>query len=101
SLIRHSVPFYWRSCSVASFSVEQSEDDAMSLDANVTRRGMLAIGAGGLAIGAVAATAAPEIKSAPSPEGAKLDSGRAPVPIAFLMDDHATMIDFAGPWEVF
>lgn len=31
----------------------------------------------------------------------KLGSGGGPIPLAFLMDDDATMIDFAGPWEVF
>jgi len=30
-----------------------------------------------------------------------LAPGNASLPVAFIMDDGATMIDFAGPWEVF
>jgi putative intracellular protease/amidase/YHS domain-containing protein len=33
------------------------------------------------------------LKLSPPPSG--------PIPVAFLLSEHATMIDFAGPWEVF
>jgi transcriptional regulator GlxA family with amidase domain len=65
-----------------------------------TRRGLLVAGAAGTA--ALAATAALRGEGAPAPgKGAELDPGPNPIPVAFLMDDGATMIDFAGPWEVF
>ena len=49
-----------------------------------------------LARGTSAAPAGPRVKPLPS-----LSSGTASPGVAFLMDDGATMIDFAGPWEVF
>jgi transcriptional regulator GlxA family with amidase domain len=43
-----------------------------------------------------AAKAAPMAKPVQS-----LTPGASQLPVAFIMDDGATMIDFAGPWEVF
>ena len=33
--------------------------------------------------------------------GAAIIGAAKPIPVAFLIDDNATVIDFAGPWEVF
>jgi transcriptional regulator GlxA family with amidase domain len=39
--------------------------------------------------------------SAPSSALAPLPAQEGPIPVAFLLDEGATMIDFAGPWEAF
>ena len=40
--------------------------------------------------------------SAPAPSGKPLHPpARGPIDVAFLVSDHATVIDFTGPWEVF
>jgi transcriptional regulator GlxA family with amidase domain len=67
----------------------------------LTRRNLLAAagitGAGALLIGRGAITTA-----RPNTEtGTKPMTPDAPIPVAFLLDERATMIDFAGPWEVF
>ena len=67
-------------------------DDRFTL----TRRSVLA---GGAAAGAGAAALA-ATGSLPGPLQSLLP-GSEPIPVAVLMDDRATMIDFAGPWEVF
>jgi transcriptional regulator GlxA family with amidase domain len=62
------------------------------------RRTLLAAAAGmvgGVALGPMAARGAPD----GIPVDASLPAGR--IPVAFVMDNAATMIDFAGPWEVF
>lgn len=65
-----------------------------------TRRKLLVAGAVGGA--ALAGAGALRGASAPAPgKGADLNAGPNRIPVAFLMDDNATMIDFAGPWEVF
>lgn len=68
----------------------------------IDRRSLLA--GAGVAVG----TALIAGYSASAGAGEKADTGSpgtAPsagkIPVAFLMDDGATMIDFAGPWEVF
>lgn len=65
-----------------------------------SRRGLLAAGA----VGGAGLAAAAALRGATSPKpgkGADLDAGASRIPVAFLMDNNATMIDFAGPWEVF
>jgi len=64
----------------------------------LTRRSVLAGGAA-LGAGAAALAATGTIKSENAAK--KLDPGTAPIPLAVVLDDGATMIDFAGPWEVF
>lgn len=67
-------------------------------DVNVSRRSVL-VGAG--ALGAAALTVAgSKARSAAQDTPAAVDFGGA-VPVAFVMGPRATMIDFAGPWEVF
>jgi transcriptional regulator GlxA family with amidase domain len=68
------------------------------MDKRITRRSMLA---GGAAVGAAAvASQLPASKSEQT--GARaLQPGSDQIPVAFVMDDGATMIDFSGPWEVF
>lgn len=51
------------------------------------------VAAGSVAAGAAKASDAAAISPLPKPS--------APVPVAILLDESATMIDFAGPWEVF
>src|SRR5579864_2887814 len=54
-----------------------------------------ALGAGALAVINSRTAAQDQVGKDPSPDfGGK-------TPVAFLMDNGATMIDFAGPWEVF
>ena len=66
----------------------------------VSRRAVLvaggaAVGAGALAVIDSSTAAQDEVGKVSSPDfGGK-------TPVAFLMDNGATMIDFAGPWEVF
>jgi transcriptional regulator GlxA family with amidase domain len=55
-------------------------------------------------VGAVAAAAAAQAwrTSASEEPAAKLvPPATGKIPVAFMISDHATMIDFAGPWEVF
>ena len=66
----------------------------------LTRRGLLVAGAVGAT--ALAGSAALRGENAPAPgTGADLQAGPERIPVAFVMDNNATMIDFAGPWEVF
>ena len=64
----------------------------------LTRRSVLA-GSAVLGAGAAALAATGTINL--SGGSLKLDSGTGPIPLAVILDDGATMIDFAGPWEVF
>ena len=64
----------------------------------LTRRSVLA---GGIAAGAGAASLAATGAVTLPTAAPRLDPGSGPIPVAFVMDDNATMIDFAGPWEVF
>jgi transcriptional regulator GlxA family with amidase domain len=69
---------------------------------NLSRRSIIAGGA--LAgIGLLAGVVKARQAAAPAPPTAvePLAADAAPMPVAFLMDDGITMIDFAGPWEVF
>src|SRR5690348_9182119 len=66
----------------------------------LTRRSVLAGGAvlgAGAAAAALAATGTINFKG----DSLKLEPGPQPIPLAVILDDGATMIDFAGPWEVF
>jgi transcriptional regulator GlxA family with amidase domain len=66
----------------------------MTLQANRRRVLKGAIVAAGVVSGSAGAHAAPApLLPLPKHDG--------PIPVAFLMDDRATMIDFAGPWEAF
>lgn len=58
----------------------------------VTSAALMTIGA------STAACAAPKRTEA---DLAPLPKHQGPIPVAFLMDEGATMIDFAGPWEAF
>lgn len=64
----------------------------------LSRRSVLAGGAAaGVGVAALAATGTVALpKSVQS-----ISAGPDKIPVAFVMDDNATMIDFAGPWEVF
>ena len=69
---------------------------------NLSRRSMIAGGSlagAGLLAGVVRASdsSRPEAAAPVQP----LTAGASPLQVAFLMDDGITMIDFAGPWEVF
>lgn len=59
----------------------------------LSRRVMLGVG---LAFGAAATRAAVAGPAAATEQAAKL----APLPVAVILGDNATLIDFAGPWEV-
>lgn len=65
----------------------------------LNRRTLLAAGGvlGTAALAAVAKSATNEGAGSAPPEP---DFGKR-IPVAFLMGPHSTMIDFAGPWEVF
>jgi transcriptional regulator GlxA family with amidase domain len=65
----------------------------------VTRRDVITAAATvtGAALLGRSATASPDATSTAS----ALPRPDKPVPVAFLLDDYATMIDFSGPWEVF
>ncbi len=68
----------------------------------VARRSILAAAgtlAGAALLGGVAAGAAQAPAASSRRAAALFPPGK--VPVAFVMDDAATMIDFAGPWEVF
>jgi transcriptional regulator GlxA family with amidase domain len=57
------------------------------------RRTVITAGAGLALTAATRAYAAASLTPLPKHDG--------PIPVAILMDDRATMIDFAGPWEAF
>jgi transcriptional regulator GlxA family with amidase domain len=65
-------------------------------DMKLTRRGVLA---GGAAIGAAATVSGLATRTRGATAAIPTPTER--VPVAVLLDNHATMIDFAGPWEVF
>lgn len=76
-----------------------------SFNSNLTRRSILTASGGALgaaALGAAATKAAIVNKANKSEQqgGASPDFGNN-IPIAFVMGARSTMIDFAGPWEVF
>ncbi len=64
------------------------------------RRQMIA---GSLVAGAAACIGASDPTNEPESKGppAGLSFGQSAIPVAFLLDQGATMIDFSGPWEVF
>jgi transcriptional regulator GlxA family with amidase domain len=62
----------------------------------LSRRGLL----GAATIGAFATDACSKTPTAQAPI-ARLEASTTPIPVAFLVDQGATVIDFAGPWEVF
>ena len=68
------------------------------MDQRITRRTILA---GGAVIGAGVIASRVPATGDQRTGGAALQPGSDPISIAFLMDDRSTMIDFAGPWEVF
>jgi transcriptional regulator GlxA family with amidase domain len=62
----------------------------------LSRRGLL----GAAAVGAFATDACSKTPPAQAPI-ARLEASTTPIPVAFLVDQGATVIDFTGPWEVF
>jgi transcriptional regulator GlxA family with amidase domain len=68
----------------------------MNSETRISRRTLLIAGGGAVGASAVGLVASGSFAS----DGAAADTGKK-IPVAFLMDNHATMIDFAGPWEVF
>ncbi len=70
----------------------------------INRRCLLA-GAGAGAVVGAAVIAGNSLAAAAGAQPVSASSRIVPpagkIPVAFLMDDGATMIDFAGPWEVF
>jgi transcriptional regulator GlxA family with amidase domain len=64
----------------------------------LTRRAVIGGGAA-LGVGAAAFAASGLFDAPGGSQG--LTPGPEKIPLAFVMDDDATMIDFAGPWEVF
>src|SRR4051794_39428608 len=86
-----------RSC-IRGPSLPRREQWRHSMDQRIPRRAILA---GGAVIGAgVIASRVPATGEQRS-GGVALRPGSDPISVAFLMDDRSTMIDFAGPWEVF
>ena len=72
-----------------------------SFKSNLTRRTLLAASGGAVGAAALAAAGAKVAEtSANQSAPASHDFGGA-LPVAFVMGPQATMIDFAGPWEVF
>ena len=70
---------------------------------NLSRRSLLAAGGGALGAAALAAISTKALGATDAtdkPASASADFGNN-IPVAFVMGPHATMIDFAGPWEVF
>lgn len=61
----------------------------------VSRRGAIA----GVVAAAAMMSARSEAAQAPHTNAAPFPPGK--IPVAFLMDEASTMMDFAGPWEVF
>jgi transcriptional regulator GlxA family with amidase domain len=69
---------------------------------NLSRRSIIAgsaVASAGLLAGMVRAGNGPPAVTPAATQPLKADG--APMPVAFLMDEGITMIDFAGPWEVF
>jgi transcriptional regulator GlxA family with amidase domain len=67
----------------------------------LNRRTLLAAGGGAIGAAAIAAAAARAATGDGAGQGpAKADFGGR-IPVAFVMGPGSTMIDFAGPWEVF
>ena len=64
---------------------------------------LMPLGAVAVSCSESASEAAPAPSSAPAPMSAlvPLPEHKGPIPVAFLLDEGATMIDFAGPWEAF
>jgi transcriptional regulator GlxA family with amidase domain len=60
---------------------------------SVRRRHLLA---GGAALAAAAA-----VRSGDEPGARLVPPAQGSIPVAFVISNHATMIDFTGPWEVF
>jgi transcriptional regulator GlxA family with amidase domain len=72
------------------------------LDAAQSRRAFLSRAAAASGLALVAATDSGAGRdAADEPSGRLTPPAKGPVPVAFLISDHATVIDFAGPWEVF
>jgi transcriptional regulator GlxA family with amidase domain len=46
-------------------------------------------------------TAGPVVASAGEPPAKLIPPAKGRIPVAFVISNHATMIDFTGPWEVF
>ena len=67
---------------------------------DIDRRTLLAAGGGAIGIAALAAAARAPAIADNQDGGATVDFGDN-IPVAFVMGPDATMIDFAGPWEVF
>lgn len=65
-----------------------------------TRRSLI-IGAAATAAAAMAGGSHAQVASGPSVRPRSQAVPEGSIPVAFLMDDAATMMDFAGPWEVF
>ena len=70
----------------------------MSGSEGLNRRAVLA-GGGVIAVGALGLAAVKGTATAAAPKAAPDLGGR--IPVAFVMGPGSTMIDFAGPWEVF
>ena len=72
------------------------------VDSGIDRRTLLVAGGGLVGSAALIAGAATTAfgEEAPSASGSAPDFGGL-IPVAFVMGPGATMIDFAGPWEVF
>jgi transcriptional regulator GlxA family with amidase domain len=69
---------------------------------NLSRRSVIAgTAVAGAGLVAVAVKAAHSPSRPPAAAVRPLTPTSAAMPVAFLMDDGITMIDFAGPWEVF
>jgi transcriptional regulator GlxA family with amidase domain len=70
------------------------------MDPTVTRRTIIAAAGLAGASALVGGGRAPTL-DARSQTGSAFPRPDGPVPVAFLLDENATMIDFTGPWEVF
>jgi transcriptional regulator GlxA family with amidase domain len=67
----------------------------------LSRRAMLAAGGGVLGAAAIAAVAPRSATGADTGQPGKSTPVFSGIPVAFVMGPGSTMIDFAGPWEVF
>ena len=70
---------------------------------NLSRRSLLAASGGALGAITLAAVSSKAVGAADGTDqnaASSVDFGNN-IPVAFVMGSHATMIDFAGPWEVF
>jgi transcriptional regulator GlxA family with amidase domain len=65
---------------------------------HLSRRNLMLSTIAGAALGGTGALLA--MRAGPSASNA-LSAGPQPIPVAFLIDENATIIDFCGPWEVF